>query len=98
MLKSKVWLLLGVLIIGLLGWVWGPDLVKVFDLRRQEQALETKIGRLEAANAELRTRIEELENDPVALEFEARRKLGVTRSKEVVYKIIEESDVRRNLR
>ena len=90
----RVWIIL--LAAAAFAWIYGPGLAKIVDLKKQERAVLRSVENLEGVNEELSQGIVELENDPLAVEREARRKLGLTRSKEVVYKVISEDELRRN--
>lgn len=58
-----------------------PGLIKA---REQARRLAADVAALQAENAALRVRIEELRNDPAVIERVARRDLGLARPDEVV--------------
>ncbi|MBI2871060.1 MAG: septum formation initiator family protein [Candidatus Omnitrophica bacterium] len=90
--RRKVWVVAAIVACAL-AWVWGPDLWKVFELWREDRSLGARVQALERENAELARRIQELEEDPEAVEREARKKLGLSQTGEIVYKVIEEDSL-----
>jgi cell division protein FtsB len=63
---------------------------KYLQMQRHAQRLKQEIQEIERANAELRTEITRLHQDPVRIEELARERLGFVRKGETVYQIVEE--------
>jgi cell division protein FtsB len=60
---------------------------------REKDKLENEIAVLRDENQVLRRKIEHLRQDPGYVEDEARRKLGLIRPGETIYRLSEESDL-----
>ncbi|UQZ89511.1 hypothetical protein C4J81_09970 [Deltaproteobacteria bacterium Smac51] len=71
----------------------GNSFVKQGELEREKAKLEEEIEVLRDENRLLRERLERLKNDPAYVEDEARKKLGLIRSGETVYRLSEEPDL-----
>lgn len=65
---------------------------KIRSLRQEKERLESEIGRLEEENRQLRERIERIKTDSGYVEDEARRKLGLVKPGETIYRLTEEPD------
>ncbi|MCI0370192.1 MAG: septum formation initiator family protein [candidate division NC10 bacterium] len=76
-------LLLGLLLASLSG---DGSLIRLYRLSRQRADLVQDIERLQAENARLRREVEAFQQDETRLEEIARRKLGLVRPGEVVYR------------
>jgi len=63
------------------------------ELEREKSKLEAEIAALRDENQVLRQKIEHLLHDPGYVEDEARRKLGLIRPGETVYRLSEEPDL-----
>jgi cell division protein FtsB len=63
------------------------------ELEREKRKLEAEIEILRDENQSLRQKIEHLRHDPGYVEDEARRKLGLIRPGETVYRLSEEPDL-----
>jgi len=63
------------------------------ELEREKNRLEVEIAALRDENQVLRQKIEHLRHDPGYVEDEARRKLGLIRPGETVYRLSEEPDL-----
>ena len=63
------------------------------ELEREKNRLEAEIAVLRDENQALRQKIEHLHHDPGYVEDEARRKLGLIRPGETVYRLSEEPDL-----
>jgi len=63
-----------------------PGLSKYHDLQEQKRTLERKISDLQKVNAELKSKMDRLQNDPVYLEQVAREKMKKTREGEYIYR------------
>lgn len=61
-------------------------------LRQEKERLEDEIGRLEEANRQLLERIERIKIDAGYAEDEARRKLGLVKPDEIIYRLADEPD------
>lgn len=71
----------------------GEGFVKQNELEREKAKLEEEIEALRDENRLLQERLERLKNDPAFVEDEARKKLGLIRSGETVYRLSEEPDL-----
>ncbi len=67
--------------------------IKNRGLKAERELLLKDIERLEDENHILATRLERLKNDPSYVEDEARKKLGLIRPGETVYRLSEEPDL-----
>ena len=76
-------LLLGLLLASLSG---DASLIRLYRLSRQRADLAQDIERLQPENARLRREVEAFQQDETRLEEIARRKLGLVRPGEVVYR------------
>jgi len=76
-------LLLGLLLVSLSG---DGSLIRIYGLSRQRADLLQNIERLKEENARLRREVEAFRQDEMRLEEIARRKLGLVRPGEVVYR------------
>lgn len=76
-------LILGLLLISLSG---DASLIRIYRLSRQRADLLQDIERLKEENARLRREVETFQRDETGLEEIARRKLGLVRPGEVVYR------------
>jgi len=65
----------------------GSSLVRVWQMLREAEGLETEIGRLRARQQDLGTEIGRLRNDPDAIEQAARELLGLVKPGEKVLKL-----------
>jgi cell division protein FtsB len=63
------------------------------ELEREKGKLENEIAVLRDENQVLRRKVEHLRQDPGYVEDEARRKLGLIRPGETIYRLSEESDL-----
>jgi cell division protein FtsB len=68
-------------------------LVKSSGLMEKKAMLEQENLRLEQENTQLKVRLERIRNDPVYLEDEARKKLGLVRPDEIIYRLAEEPEL-----
>jgi cell division protein FtsB len=62
-------------------------------LMEKKRLLEAENQRLEAENIQLSTRLERIRSDPGYLEDEARKKLGLVRPDEVIFRLAEEPEL-----
>lgn len=67
--------------------------LKSGELEREIQKLEHEIEVLNDENRLLRQKTERLQTDPAYIEDEARKKLGLVRKGEVIYRLSEEPDL-----
>ena len=59
-------------------------LIEIYRTRRKQEALLQKIEKLEERKVKLERDIEELQNNPKAIEKKAREKLGLVKEDEIV--------------
>jgi cell division protein FtsB len=83
------------LILAIIGYIFLSEagLVRSSGLAETKIALEAENFRLEEENRQLAIRLERIRNDPGYLEDEARRKLGLVRANETIYRLAEEPDL-----
>ena len=68
------------------GVVFGHNGLTAFAHKREEtQVLQQQMQQLQTENEHLRGHVDELQNDPAAIEHEARETLHYTRAGEVIY-------------
>ena len=68
------------------GVVFGHNGLTVFEQKRQqEKALQRQMQMLQSENERLRGHVDRLQNDPGAIEHQAREELHYTRAGEVIY-------------
>lgn len=91
----------GLLIVGLLALcaliylaVSADGFVRQSELAKEKQKLEAEIEVLQDENRVLRQKLERLQSDPGYVEDEARRKLGLIKPGETVYRLSEEPDLK----
>ena len=87
MLKRIVKLLILFFVVATLIGVFTPLLSKWQQMKIKQRAQEEKIRHLKEENKVLRRQIEDLENDPLALEKAMREHLGITKEGETIYRI-----------
>ncbi len=77
----------GALAVGMgYGVVFGHNGLTVYARKRQEEhSLRSQMQQLEHDNARLRGHVDRLQNDPSAIEHQAREELHYTRADEVIY-------------
>jgi cell division protein FtsB len=68
-------------------------LSKSGNLMEKKAILEEENLRLEEENRQLSSRLDRLNSDPLYLEDEARKKLGLVRPDEIIYRLAEEPDL-----
>ncbi len=66
-------------------------LLKYLSMQDHARHLEQEIQGIEKANADLRTEISRLQQDPARIEEVARERLGFVRKGETVYQVVEET-------
>jgi len=76
------------LIVAVLGIIFIPGYLKIKSLARQNRELEVKIEEIKATNKDLQEQQQRLDSDPLYLEEVARKKLGIVREGEVIYKVL----------
>lgn len=88
-------LALGAVIMGSLVYLLtsADSFLKSGELEREIQKLEHEIEVLEDDNRLLRQKLERLQTDPNYIEDEARKKMGLVRPGEVIYRLSEEPDL-----
>ncbi len=67
--------------------------LKSGELAREKSRLEAEIETLKDENLLLREKVDRMQNDPAYLEDEARKKLGLIRPGETIYRLAEEPDL-----
>src|SRR5574341_2184174 len=67
-------------------------LLKYLSMQDHARQLEQEIRGIEKTNAELRTEISRLQQDPARIEEVARERLGFVRKGETVYQVVEEPE------
>src|SRR5579875_347493 len=68
------------------GVVFGHNGVTAFLYKRQEaRELQVQMQQLQTENSRLRDHVDQLQNDPAAIEHQAREELHYTRAGEVIY-------------
>ncbi len=90
--NNRKWLILSVIVIVLfIAWhIFSPmGIMKFFNLQGQLRQVKGKIEILEKENSALRDEIDRIENDPDYIEEIARRKFGMIRENEKLYKFKE---------
>ncbi|MDR1920317.1 MAG: septum formation initiator family protein [Candidatus Adiutrix sp.] len=95
LLKSHGLIALGAALLGLFVYLAASDggLMKHRELEAETKRLEAEIENLQDENMLLRQRLERLRTDPAYVEDEARKKLGLIRPGETVYRLSEEPDL-----
>ena len=86
--RRRLFLLVGALLLGLLlvSLSGEGSLIRLYRLSRQRSVLLEEIERLQAENARLRREVGALRLDETRIEEIARVRLGLVRSREVVYR------------
>lgn len=88
MMKLEPWkkglLFAGVL--SLLIYIFSPNFLRLAKVYKQLQTLSDEIAKLQSQHRKLQDEIYSLKNDPVYVEKVAREELGMTKSKEIIYK------------
>ena len=70
------------------GVVFGHNGLTAFERKRDEEhALRLQMQQLQGENARLQDHVERLQNDPSAIEHQAREELHYTRAGEVIYSL-----------
>ena len=87
--KSFLALILGGVIVIWFTFIDTYSLWTRYELRQRKGELKAKTEQLDRETAELKEKIEHLENDPVLLERIAREEYGMKKEGETVYKIKE---------
>lgn len=88
-------ILIAVLIGVLILWVFVPIVVKIVRLKNQKAELQTEIQRLALRNLALDQELRQLKNDPVYVEYMARRTFGTAKEGEVVYKLVTPEELKK---
>lgn len=86
---------LGAVILGVLIYltVSADGFVRSGELEKELIRLKAENAELEDANRLLQQKLERLRNDPGYVEDEARKKLGLVRPGEIIYRLAEEPDL-----
>ena len=74
------------IVVGVLAVLFLPQLLQIQQLRERRRELRKEIERLEKENSQLRQETKLLQDDPLYIERVARKKLGVAREGEVIYR------------
>jgi len=86
---------LGAVLLGVLIYLTASadGFIRSSELEREMLKLRAEIAALEDANRLLTQTIQRLKNDPAYVEDEARKKLGLVRPGEIIYRLAEEPDL-----
>ena len=84
-------ILIGVLLL----WVFVPIVMKITRLKGQKADLQVEIQRLALRNLALDQELKQLKNDPVYVEYMARRTFGTAKEGEVVYKLVTPEELKK---
>ena len=84
-------ILIGVLLL----WVFVPIVMKITRLKNQKADLQIEIQRLALRNLALDQELKQLKNDPVYVEYMARRTFGTAKEGEVVYKLVTPEELKK---
>jgi cell division protein FtsB len=89
------WFASCVVILGIMGYIFLSDSgpMRNSGLAETKVSLEEEVRRLEEENRQLSIRLERIRSDPGFLEDEARKKLGLVRPDETIYRLAEEPDI-----
>ena len=74
------------IVVGAFAIVFLPGFLEIQQLRERRQELRKEIERLDKENAQLKQETTLLKEDPLTIERAARKKLGVAREGEVLYR------------
>ena len=89
-MAKKIRIRLWMIVAGSLLALFLPGVLHIQQLRERRRELQGEIKRLEQQNAQLREQSTLLKEDPLTIERVARKKLGVARPGEVIYRFSEE--------
>jgi cell division protein FtsB len=87
-LAEKKIILLLILILVLIGAIFIPGYLRIKILTNENRQLEAQMTKIQGDNKRLEEEHRRLLNDPLYLEEVARKKLGVVRKGEEVYKVV----------
>lgn len=87
MAEKKI-IILFILILVAIGAIFIPGYLRIKVLTSENRQLEVQITEIQKDNKRLAEEHQKLLNDPVYLEAVARKKLGVVRKGEEVYKVV----------
>lgn len=90
-MAKKVRIRLWMIVVGGLAVLFLPGFLHIQQLRERRQELQRDIERLQRENAQLRQETQLLKDDSLYIERVARKKLGVAREGEVIYRFNEET-------
>ena len=90
-MAKKIRLHLWMIVAGGLLLLFLPGILHTQQLRERRRELQAEIERLKQQNAQLRKESTLLKEDPLYIERVARRKLGVARPGEVIYRFGDET-------
>jgi cell division protein FtsB len=88
-------IMITVLIGVLLLWVFVPIITKITRLKGQKADLQVEVQRLALRNLALDQEIRQLKNDPVYVEYMARRTFGTAKEGEVIYKLVPPEELKK---
>ena len=88
-----LFLLAMVVVLGLILAYSDHGLMRLRELQQKKQAIEMENEKLQEENRRLLQQIERIKTDPRYIEDEARKKLGLIRPDETIYRLKEEPDV-----
>ncbi|MBN1794586.1 MAG: septum formation initiator family protein [Candidatus Omnitrophica bacterium] len=81
-------LLKGVGLVAILAFLFVPGYIKIQELKERDRKLSDRVDELRKENEKLSGELERLQNDPVYIEYIARKEMGLVREGEVIYKLI----------
>ena len=87
---AKVRIIIGLILLIGLAFLYLPGYSKIQELKERDRLLLKKIDTLEGENKNLSEELDKLKNDPVYIEYIARKEMGYVKEGEVIYKLIEE--------
>jgi len=85
-IRPRRWMI----VVGVLLLFLFPSFIHIQQLRERRRELQAEIGRLKAQNAEMALQMKLLQEDPLYIERVARKKLGVAREGEVIFRFRDE--------
>jgi cell division protein FtsB len=90
-----LWVCFAALVVAVVGHLFlsAEGLVRSSGLMETKRRLESDNRRLEEENRQLAARLERIRSDPAYLEAEARRKLGLVRPDEIIFRLAEEPEL-----
>lgn len=88
-----LFLLAMVVVLGMILAYSDHGLMRLRELQQKKQKIEAENSKLREENRRLLDQIERIKTDPKYIEDEARKKLGLIRPDETIYRLKEEPDI-----